>query len=103
MKEYITLEQAKRHLEVDLDYTGDDTLITGIIKDVLEIVESDLCVELLEIETSKGELPGAIRRAALLLIGTYYKSREDEIPNNESAKLTSGYQRLVSNYRNYER
>lgn len=103
MKEYVTLEDAKRQLEVDQDYTGDDELITAIIEDALEIAESDLCVPLLEIETEEGKLPGAVRRAVLLLIGSYYKNREDEIQNNESSRMYSSYQRLISNYRHYNR
>lgn len=98
---YITLEEAKRHLEVDLDYTGDDQQITDIILDVEGIAASDLCVSLQELEAENGALPRTIRRAMLLLIGSFYKNREDEILNSESAKMNSGYSRLISNYRNY--
>lgn len=99
---YITLEEAKKHLEVDSDYTGDDQIITDIILDVEEIAEGDLCVSFYDLVSIHGALPRAIRRAMLLLIGSYYKSREDEIQNSESAQLQNGYRRLISNYRNYE-
>lgn len=98
----ITLEEAKRHLEVDADYTGDDQLITDIILDVQDIAESDLCVDFTEIQI-EGELPRTIKRAMLLLIGSYYKSRENEIQNNESTQMANGYRRLISNFRNYEK
>lgn len=98
---YITLEEAKRHLEVDPDYTGDDDLIRDIILDVEDVAASDLCVPLQILETEYGALPRTIRRAMLLLIGSYYKNREDEIPNSESAQMANGYRKLISNYRNY--
>ncbi len=100
MKEYITLHEVKAHLEVDQDYNGDDDLIKSILEDALAIAEADLCVPLSEIE-KEDKLPGAVRRAILLLIGSYYKSREDEIPNNESARMYNSYQRLISLHRNY--
>lgn len=100
---YITLEEAKQHLRVDLDYDGDDDLIRDIILDVEDVAASDLCVSLQELETEYGVLPRTIRRAMLLLIGSFYKNAEDEIPNSESAQMRNGYNRLISNYRNYER
>lgn len=97
---YITLEKTKRHLEVDADYTGDDQLITDIILDVEDIAASDLCVPLPTLEKD-GALPRTIVRAMLLLIGSYYKSRENEIPNSDSTQMQNGYKRLISNYRDY--
>lgn len=99
---YITIEEAKKHMEVDDDYTGDDSLIEDIILDVEEIASSDLCVGLDELVTKHGALPRTIRRAMLLLIGSFYKSRENEIQSSESAQMANGYNRLISNYRNYE-
>ena len=100
MTGYISLAEAKAHLEVDLDYTGDDQLIEGIIEDAVAIAEADLCVPLTDIAT-EGKLPGAVRRAVLLLIGSFYKSREDDIPNSESGRMYNSYQRLISLHRNY--
>lgn len=97
----ITLEEAKAHLEVDLDYTGDDQLITDIILDVEDIAAADLCVPLNELEAKYGALPRTIRRAMLLLIGSFYKNREDDIQNSESAQMYNSYRRLISNYRDY--
>lgn len=103
MGAYITLLEAKEHLVVDAAYTGDDQYIEDLILDVEEIVESEICVPISEIVTEKGALPRPLRRAMLLLIGSYYKNREDEIQNSESARMRQASDRLMSLLRNYER
>lgn len=100
---YISLEEAKSHLNVDAEYTGDDQYIGDLILDVEEIVESEICVPISEIVTESGAFPRPLRRAMLLLVGSYYRSREDEIPNGESARMRMASDRLMSLLRNYER
>lgn len=102
MGAYITLDEAKKHLNVDVGYTGDDQYIDDLILDVEEIVESEICKPISEIVTETGAFPRALRRAMLLLIGSYYKNREDEIQNNESARMRQASDRLMSLLRNYE-
>ncbi len=59
MGAYITLEEAKKHLNIDLDYTGDDQYIEDLILDVEEIVESEICKPISEIVSEKGAFPRA--------------------------------------------
>ena len=99
--QYITLKEAKAQCIIDEEWTGDDQLISDIIKDVEEIAESDLCVPLSDLTALNGALPRPLRRAMLLLIASYYKNREDEIAGNEAVNQQNGYRRLISNYRNY--
>ena len=103
MGTYISLEEAKLHLNVDAEYTGDDQYIEDLILDVEEIVESEICVPISEIVTEGGAFPRPLRRAMLLLVGSYYKNREDEIQNSESARMQQASGRLMSLLRNYER
>lgn len=103
MGAYITLLEAKEHLVVDAVYDGDDQYIEDLILDVEEIVESEICVPISEIVTTSGALPRPLRRAMLLLIGSYYKNREDEIQNGESARMRQASDRLMSLLRNYEK
>lgn len=103
MGAYISLEEAKSHLNVDADYTGDDQYIEDLILDVEEIVESEICMPISEIATESGAFPRPLRRAMLLLIGSYYKNREDEIPNGDSSRMRMASDRLMSLLRNYER
>lgn len=103
MGAYITLSEAKAHLNVDAGYTGDDQYIEDLILDVEEIVESEICVPINKIVTESGAFPRVLRRAMLLLIGSYYRSREDEIQNSESARMRQASDRLMSLLRNYER
>lgn len=103
MGAYLTLTEVKPHLNVDADYTGDDQYIEDLILDVEEIVESEICMPISEIVADKGAFPRALRRAMLLLIGSYYRSREDEIPSGDSARMRMASDRLMSLLRNYER
>lgn len=98
---YITLEEAKAQCLIDQSYTGDDQYISDLILDVEAIAESDLCIELSDLIDKNGALPRTLRRAMLLLIGSYYKNREDEIQSSEAVNQQNGYRRLISNYRNY--
>lgn len=101
MGKYISLDEAKKQCNIDLEYTGDDDLITDIILDVEDISASDLCIPLADLEVDD-KLPRTIIRAMLLLIASYYKNRENEVNNGESAQLENGYRRLISNYRKYD-
>lgn len=103
MGTYITLVEAKEHLNVDADYDGYDQYIEDLILDVEAIVESEICVPIDDILTESGALPRPLRRAMLLLIGSYHKNREDEIQNSESSRMKQASDRLMSLLRNYER
>ena len=101
MGAYLNITEVKAHLNVDADYTGDDQYIEDLILDVEEIVESEICVPINEIVTESGAFPRVLRRAMLLLIGSYYRSREDEIPNGDSSRMRMASDRLMSLLRNY--
>lgn len=103
MGAYLNITEVKAHLNVDADYTGDDQYIEDLILDVEEIVESEICMPISEIVTESGAFPRVLRRAMLLLIGSYYRSREDEIPNGDSSRMRMASDRLMSLLRNYER
>lgn len=59
---YVTLEEAKKHLNIDADFTDDDDYVTSLISAAEKVVALDICVPLEELEEEPGEkfpLPSA--------------------------------------------
>lgn len=73
---YVTLETAKKHLNLDDSFVEDDSYITLLIKTAEEAVSLHIDKPLVELEDSQGELPPAILHSILLLIGNLYATRE---------------------------
>lgn len=101
---YVTLELAKRHLNVEEVYTDEDAYIESLI-DVAEAkVAKELCMSLDELATIDGgeEIPAPLKQAMLLSMGSYYANRE-EVTTIQTRPLEQGVKYLVSLYRDYSR
>lgn len=99
---YIELDMAKKHLNVELDYTLDDELILGYIQAAENAVRVHINDDLEALaEQNGGCLPSAICQAMLLMIGNLYQNRE--IVGQRVIALPFNYQYLIDLYRNYNR
>ena len=100
---HVTLDEAKKHLNVEQEYTEDDNYIETLI-DVAEAkVAKELCVkveELATIEEGSKLIPHPIKQAILLNIGMYYANRE-ELTYTQSKPLEQGSKYLIALYRDY--
>lgn len=97
---YIQLDLAKKHLNIEEDFTEDDEYILSLI----EVAESAVRVHINEdfasiAKKNGGCLPPPILQAALLFIGNMYQNREPI--GNKSVALPFNYQYLIDLYRNY--
>ena len=97
---YIQLDLAKKHLNIEEDFTEDDEYILSLI----EVAESAVRVHINEdfasiAEKNGGCLPPLILQAALLMIGNMYQNREPIGTKNQA--LPFNYQYLIDLYRNY--
>jgi len=97
---YIQLDLAKKHLNIEEDFTEDDEYILSLI----EVAESAVRVHINEdfasiAEKNGGCLPPPILQAALLMIGNMYQNREPIGTKNQA--LPFNYQYLIDLYRNY--
>lgn len=72
---FVSLEEAKQHLNVDQYFHDDDNYIISLIK-VAEDAVSKRIDRKLECCLVDGELPDSIRHAILLLVGNWYQNRE---------------------------
>ena len=73
---YVTLESAKKHLNLDDSFNDDDSYISLLIQAAEDAVSKHIDLPLVELEDSQWELPPAILHSVLLLIGNLYANRE---------------------------
>lgn len=96
---YITLEQAKKHLNVDEEFTSDDLYILELITVSEDATSRHLNIALNELEAG-GKLPPAIIHAMLLMIGNLYANREP-VSYGVMAKIPLSYEYLIGLYKKY--
>lgn len=72
---YITLQEAKKHLQIDRDFKDDDGYIIALIQVAEDAVAQHLDQSLIEL-LKDGELPAAVKQAILLMVGNLYANRE---------------------------
>lgn len=93
---YITLEEAKKHLNINDDFTDDDEYILSLINVAENVVQKHIDRELSEFE----ELPTPLKQAMLLLIGNYYANRESVAFSSVTA-LPHAYEYIIALFKNY--
>lgn len=100
MGAYVSLELAKRHLNVESIYEDDDLYIEFIIGAAENAVSKDICENLKDIESEPGKLPNSLVFAILLQVGDYYSNRET-VAFGCTVKALPAYEKLTGQYRNY--
>lgn len=99
---YLTLEQTKRHLNLDSSYTDDDLYIVDLIGLVETVVEKHINQKLsYMVWINGGVLPTPLIHAMLLILGNFYANREVATLANVN-KLPLNYEYLLDFYKNYE-
>lgn len=97
---YISLEDAKKHLNVDISYTDDDQYILDLITVAEDSVSKHLDIALDELEDGNGMLPSSVVHAMLLMIGNLYANREP-VSYSTVMKIPYTYEYLISLYKHY--
>lgn len=97
---FIELDTAKKHLNIEPDFTEDDEYILGLI----DMAEQAVRVHVNEdfevlAEQNGGCLPAPLLQAMLLMVGNMYQNREPLGTRNLA--LPFNYQYLIDLYRNY--
>lgn len=95
---HVTLEEAKRHLQIDLDFEGDDLYIESLI----EVAEAGVA-DHLKYDSLDGVfpiLPLPIKHAILLMVGNLYSNREPAA-FAQSYRVPLSYEYLLGPYIKY--
>lgn len=97
----ITLAEAKKHLNIEQEFTEDDTYISNLIDVAEATVASHICRTFEELaEDNGGSLPTPVIHACLLYLGNLYQNRE--LVGSKTSALPFNYDYLINLYRNYE-
>ena len=98
---YVDLQLAKRHLNVEQEFTDDDEYISGLIEAAEVVVSKDICVELNTLVEEGGkDIPAPLRQCILLMVGQFYANREP-VAFAQTSEVPLSYSHLVALYRNY--
>lgn len=99
---YLNLEDVKKHLNIDNDFIEDDNYITSLIEVAENVVERHIGYKLSDkAEENNGSLPKGLEHAMLLMIGTFYNSRES-VTFGAGTELPLGYNYLLDLFTNLE-
>lgn len=96
---YITLELAKKHLNIDSSFKDDDDYIVQLIQVAEDAIEKNTDIALNE-QVVDGELPSTIIHSILLLVGNLYNNREATTYSTIS-EVPFAYKYLVNLNRNF--
>ena len=97
---YIELDYAKKHLNIEPDFTEDDEYILGLISMAEQAVRVHVNEDFDKLaEANGGCFPAPLEQAMLLMIGNMYQNREPV--TNKAIELPYNYRYLIDLYRNY--
>lgn len=99
---YLTIEQAKKHLNLEAEFIEDDSYITSLIQVAEAAVELHINQKLVDIAAINGEvLPLPLLHAMLLMVGNLYANRESVSMNGKASEIPFNYRYLLDFYKNY--
>nr|DAT69101.1 MAG TPA: Head Tail Connector Protein [Caudoviricetes sp.] len=96
---YVTLRQAKKHLQIDDDYKDDDEYLITLIQVAEDAVEQNLCIPLASL-LKDGVLPKSVYHSILLMIGNLYSNREP-VSFTSVTKVPYTLEFLLATYKKY--
>ena len=99
---FLNINQIKQHLNIDADYPMDDDYLIQLAEVSEQIVLKHIDEKLSDIaEREGGELPKPLLQAMLLLIATFYNSRESVTYGATPIEVPLTFNYILSLYKNY--
>lgn len=98
---YITLEQAKKHLNIDESFKDDDLYILDLITTAEDAVSVHTGKPFKDVAID-GVIPSALVQAVLLMVGNLYANRES-VAYSAVNKVPYSYEYLIALYKNYDK
>lgn len=93
---FLTLEQIKKHLAIDADFTDDDDYLESLESAAVDVLERDIDYSLDNFDT----LPAALAHGLLLIIGNFYDNRES-VSHTSIVKIPQSLEWIADLYRDY--
>ncbi len=92
----------KKHLNIDADFTEDDTYLTSLAEVAETVIQQHIDQNLSELAEDGGVLPAPLSQAMLLFIGNMYANRESVAYTNAN-EIPFAYDYLLSLYKDYSK
>lgn len=96
---YITVDEAKKHLNIDDSFRDDDAYISALIQVAEDSVAQHLDYALDDLVVD-GNLPSAIKHSILLMVGNLYANREP-VAYSAANKVPYTMEYLLGLYKHY--
>ena len=97
---YVTLEEAKKHLNIDDSFKDDDSYINSLILVAEDAIEKNTDIALNE-QMEGRKLPPSVIHSILLLVGNLYANREATTYSSIS-DVPYSFKYLVNLNRNFQ-
>lgn len=98
---YLTLEEVKHHLNINQEFTEDDSYIQGLMDAAEKVVERHIDNKLVILASvNGGSLPTPLMQAMKMLVGTWYENRE-AVKYAVASQVPLSYDYILSLYKNY--
>lgn len=94
---YTTIDQVKRHLNIDPDFNDDNLLLLQYINAAEDAVAKYLDKDLADLVDCEGTIPASIRSAIWLMVGHLYNNRE-AVGYSSATKVPLAYEYLLDQY-----
>lgn len=98
---YVTLEQAKKHLNIDNDFNEDDDYIKQLIQVAEIAVEKHIDCDLKTYLDKNGSLEFPLIQTMLLFVGNMYANRES-VSITQQYELPLAYCYILDLYKDYK-
>ena len=96
---YLTLDEIKKQLNIDLDYTGDDEYLEMIADAAEDMTSALLDCGLNEIFDDRGELPATLKHALRMLVDYFYAVNRGSA--DEGKEIPDAVFKMIKLYRYY--
>lgn len=98
---WVGIDEIKKHLNIDSDFTDDDEYLEGLISVAEGAISTHLDDGLDYIASvNGGVLPSPLAHAIKLLVGNFYKNRES-VSSLTQVELPFSFEYLMMLYKNY--
>lgn len=93
---YLSLSDIKKHLNIDLAFTDDDTYLESLEAVAVDVIERDINIKFSDITS----LPDGLKHALLLFIGNMYDNRES-VSHTSVTTVPQSLGWILDMYRDY--
>ena len=93
---YLTLDEIKKHLNIDPAFTDDDTYLQSLESVAVDVIERDVNIKFSELTS----LPDGLKHALLLFIGNMYDNRES-VAYTSVTTVQNSLNWILDMYRDY--